>query len=74
MGSDRMDYSLTICQKIMRALLPPHRRLTVSQLIEETGVAGYALLPVLNRMIGSGHVVVTGNRVSRKTFLKAVGF
>jgi hypothetical protein len=66
-----MEHSPTVCQKITLALLQPHKKLSVPQLIRETGVAGRELLPVLNMMIGRGHVVVDGSRAARKTFLKA---
>jgi hypothetical protein len=64
----------TVCQKITQALLEPHRYLTVTELIRETGVPGPCLLPVLNRMVGTGGVIVRGNRVARLTFVRAGGF
>ena len=57
----------SICQRIMLSLLAPHRSMTVPELSRETGVAARALLPVLNRLIGSGAVVVRENRVKRLT-------
>jgi hypothetical protein len=65
---------VTPCQKIVLALLEPRRALTVRELAAETGIAGRDLVPVLNRMIGIGSVVVCGNRVSRLTFKRAGGF
>jgi hypothetical protein len=67
-----MDNSPTVCQRITLALLEPHKKLTVPQLIRETGVAGRDLLPVLNRMIWGGHVLADGNRVMRKTLVHRV--
>jgi hypothetical protein len=64
----------TVCQQITAALLPPHKSLTFSGLMRETGASGDALLPVVNRMIGMGLLVVRGNRVERATFLEAEGF
>jgi hypothetical protein len=69
-----MDYLPTISQRITLALLRPHRKLSIPELVRETGVDRKELLPVLNLMIGRGYVDVLGNRVARKTFLKSGGF
>jgi DNA-binding GntR family transcriptional regulator len=63
----------TVCQLIDLALLQPGKALTVNELIVETGVSGRALLPVLNRMIGIGVVVVRGNKTARLTFVRDGG-
>jgi hypothetical protein len=68
-----MDHSPTVCQKIILALLRPHKKLTVPQLIRETGVPGDEILPVVNRLIGSGHLVIQGNKVMRLTLVKDGG-
>jgi hypothetical protein len=64
----------TVCQKITQALLEPHRHLAVAELARETGVPAPCLLPVLNRMIGMGHLAVQGKRVGRRTLFRAGGF
>jgi hypothetical protein len=64
-----MNDALTICQKIIRALLRPHEKLTIPQLIRETGVRGHEILPVVNRMIASGHLLIRDSGVMRLTMV-----
>jgi hypothetical protein len=69
-----MDNTPTVCQRITLALLRPHKKLTIRQLIRETGVPGDEILPVVNRLIGSGHLVTRGNKVMRLTLVRAEEF
>jgi hypothetical protein len=64
-----MEHSPTVCQKITLALLQPHKKLSVPQLIRETGVAGWELLPVVNELIRKGHLMRQGYCVMRRTHI-----
>jgi len=64
-------------QAIIKALLKPHKILTLPQLVREVGVSGDDLLlfaVALGELIDRGQVLVCGDRYIRKTFMKAEGF
>jgi hypothetical protein len=60
-----------VCQRIIKALLAPRSEKTVRQLILETGVPGGEILPVINKMLVAGSLVVTdGWHLARITMLR----
>jgi DNA-binding transcriptional regulator GbsR (MarR family) len=64
----------TVCQLIGQALLYAQRPLSIPELTAMTGISGRDLVPVVNKMLGIGTVVLIGRRVARPKMREAEGF